>query len=337
MTLKELLKSCDFKDIASCIAKTSAGTVVLSQFKEAFDILRHLEPAGNGGRELEIVRAYDKYFKRYYPLLKQWGELREWKYELANKIIVSDELMLTDAEIAANILWELTYWGDQDTPENHDMAIKNMLGREEADTSNLSNPFALAAEKLERKLRNNYLPKQFKEYKDKISLPAEAWDKIERKRKNRPKRMRDHRQKKRIEALERMTKVEDAIRRLTANTCTKYEVRGTQSFSREELEYLFKTKLIHECPYHTRAYDVHQRVDYLIDLFSNYVSEDFSKYTRFLLMFRTSSDYPLAQSELERLENFFNQYLPASANIRYGYGNDETLGTEVSLLFVGSY
>jgi len=132
----------------------------------------------------------------------------------------------------------------------------------------------------------------------------------------------------------RTTKIEKAIRALTSNTCTVHEVK---SFTREELLYLFDTNQMFEYRYQSYSFDADLRIDYLIDLISNYENADFSEFTQFLLMFRTSSDYPLAQRELERLENFFNQYLPASANIRYGYGNDETLGMEVSLLFVGSY
>ena len=77
-------------------------------------------------------------------------------------------------------------------------------------------------------------------------------------RKNRAKRVRDHRLEQRIQKLERMAKVEDTIRRLTANT---------KSFAREELEYLFKTKLINNERYHSFAYNPDKRTDYLIDLY----------------------------------------------------------------------
>jgi len=103
------------------------------------------------------------------------------------------------------------------------------------------------------------------------------------------------------------------------------------------LQYLFVINQIFDYRYQSYSFDADRRIDYLIDLISNYVSEDFSKFTHLLLMFRTSSDYPLAQSELEKMQNFFKQYLPASANIRYGYETDETLDTEVCLLFWGSY
>ena len=72
----------------------------------------------------------------------------------------------------------------------------------------------------------------------------------------------------------------------------------------------------------------------MIELFTHYVSEDFSKYTHFLLMFRTSLEYPLSQEEKEVIQNYFIDALPKSANVRFGFGMDRNLGTEVSLLLL---
>jgi len=292
MTLKELLESCNFNDIAPYIKKISA-TAELSYFKEAFDTLRNMKPATDcsGDVELEIVKCRNTFTKNTYPIIKRWGELDPWEYELNSKIIVYDEFTLTDAEIAAICLWELTYYGDQSTSEGHDKAIYRMLGMEVTDTSN---PYAVACEKLIAKLQNN----------------GDNWW-----------------EDKRVEKLERKAKVEDTIRRLIADT---------KFFSREELRFLFNTKLICERTYQSHSKKVDQRIGYLIDLISNYTSNNFSKFAHFLLMFRTSSEYPLTQHEMEIAENFFNQYLPASAIIRYGYGIDEKLDMEVSLLLVCS-
>jgi hypothetical protein len=335
MTLKELLDRCEFKDIAPHITQWSSGRS-LAPFKQAFDILRHLEPDTSSEGELEIVRGYNEFSQTYYPLIKQWFETDTWECELASKIIVSDELTLTDAEIAAHCLWELTYLGfDQSSFESWREAQMSIVGGLDKKETDAIKPYTVAVEKLEYMLEINYLPKKFKDADSYVEkLVNECLDAKPRTFGKLPKSMR-HMIKKHIKALERKAKVEerkakveDSIRRLIANS---------KSFSREELEYLFNTKLICERPFHSRTYDVCKRVDYLIDLFTNYVSEDFSQYTRFLMMFRASSENPLVQSELEIIQNFFNQYLPPSANIRYGYGNDETLGTEVSLLLLCSY
>ena len=312
MTLKELLDRCDFKDIAQALVKLCkipAGE--LAPFKQAFSIMRHLEPDPTNRLELKLVRDYNG------VSITRWFETMEWKYELASEIVVEDGLTLTDAEIAAHCLWELTYNGfDQSTPEKWEEAIMSIvggrdglkqlgkvLGKEidtdtdaEAEIVN-SNPYAVAAEKLESELLDKN-----------VDEDDEAWIEVKK--------------------LARMARVEDDIRSLTSDT---------NSFKREELDYLFKTNLItfaHLCSY---AYNPSQRIDYLIDLLSNYDMPDYSCSTDFLLMFRTSSAYPLVQSEIDMLQNFFGKYLPASANKRYGYGNDENLETEVSLFLLGSY
>jgi len=46
-------------------------------------------------------------------------------------------------------------------------------------------------------------------------------------------------------------------------------------------------------------------------------------------MFRTSSGYPLTQEEKEIIQNYYLDCLPKSASIRFGFGMDENLGTEV--------
>jgi hypothetical protein len=289
--------------------------------------LRHLEPVtDNENGTLTIVRCYDEISKTYYPAVKEWFETGEWKYELASKVIVSDELSLTDAEIAAHCLWELTYLGfDQSTEESWEKAQLSIISGTEADMSNLYN---VAAEKLGYMLDINYLPKQFKDQDNHVEKIVNECLDVKPRTYGKPSKRMRHRIEKHIKAFERMAKVDDAIRRLTANT---------KSFTREELAYLFNTKLISECPYHSRSYNADQRIDYLMDLISNYESRDFSENTHFLLMFRTSPDCPLTQSEQDRSQNFFKQRLPSSANIRYGYGTDEHLDTEVSLLLLCSY
>jgi hypothetical protein len=320
MTLKELLNRCDFRDIAAVIKDEYPDYAMnMTHFKEAFDVLQHLEPELNPDYE-----SYQKVTlsKSDYEEDEKKGKKRDyyisahcggdyWESDLAKEVVVSDELTLTDNETAAHCLWEMTFYGNHYNEEEFDEVCRRIRGK--IDTSN---PYTVAADKLERKLLD--------------SLYLNVDDMIPREHKNRPKRMRDHRQEQRIKQLERMAKIEDDIRRLTA---------GTESFKREELEYLFKTDLIYADRYHSFAYNPDQRMDYLIDLLSNYgeTPPEFSKFTHFILMFRTASEYPLVKKEQNMIRNFFSQYLPASANIRYGYGTDKNLDTEVSLFLVCSY
>ena len=335
MTLKELFNRCDFKDIAPVIKEHhySDKAINMSHFKEAFDVLRHLEPKLNPDypsyQKVTITTArnanWEKKEKKNNDYIRAMCGGDYWESDLAKEVVVSGEITLTDNEVAAHCLWEMTFYGNPYNREESEEVSLRISG--ETDTSN---PYTVAADKLEDKLHKKYLPRRYKyatnyanhqEFlKGKNGKPTQYFKYIPDElmwvepRKNRAKRMRDHRLEQRIKKLERMAKIEYAIRRLTANT---------KSFARKEVEYLFKTNLIREGRFHSFAYNPDQRIDYLIDLLSNYVSEDFSNYTHFILMFRTSSVYPLDQRELDMIQVFFSKYLPASANIRYGYGNDE--------------
>lgn len=341
MTLKELLDRCDFKEIAPLIAQIFPDQAkMLKDYKEVFDILRNMEPKLNPDHNIDVIRIEecDGWCEKYISVSSCEGDY--WESSLAKEIIVSDELTLTDNEIAARCLWSLTFYGfRQDIEEGRKESFNRIMGN--IDTSN---PYAVAIENLEDKMSKNYLPKQCryaKDYSDsqecltgKNGKPTQFFKFIplktikRKKRKNRPKRMRDHRQRQRIEVLERMVKIESSILRLTANT---------KSFTRAELKYLFNTKLIFEDTYQSHSNNINQRIDYLIDLLSNYETEDFSKYTHFFLMFKTSLAYPLNQNELDKIQDYFNHRLPSTAIIRYGYGINENLDTEASLLFLSSY
>ena len=350
MTLETLFKRVDFKEIAPLIVQLypdMGGS--LAHFKQAFDILRHLKPqadADDADENMEISKCYDDEDDggKFYYCVEPGCGVASWESCLAKEVVLKDEITLSDNEIAVHCLWELTFYG-------FDAGWTAFLDRIEGKTD-ASNPYTVAAEKLENKMRSNYLPKQFRDavagttyvsseewLKERKAMGEKRWkdyhsakylpmDVKERTRRNRAKRMRDYRQELRIKKLERMAKVENVIRDLIADT---------QSFTREALGYLFDTKLITNDSYQSHSQDVSQRMDYLIDLFSNYVTDDYSQFTHFVLMFRTSSDYPLVQGELDRIVDFFRQYLPLSADIRCGYGNDEILDVEVGLFFLGYY
>ena len=323
MTLKELLDRCDFEDVAQALVKwypSIDGPLV--PFKEAFDIMRNLEPDSTDRGELKLVGRYDENSQFCGVIITRWFETLEWKYELASEIVVEDGLTLTDAEIAAHCLWELTYLGfDQSTPEKWEKAAFSILGSSENDEKEIENPYTEAAEKLKKELGF------YDEDKENIDEDDERWIEVKK--------------------LERMAKVEDTISIMTSIS---------NSFKREELDYLFKTKLVTYSKHLTYAYRFNnltdlqanndttdyssnnhcKRIDYLIDLLSKDMP-DHSCSTHFLLIFRTSSAYPLVQSEIDTLQDFFGKYLPASANVRYGYGIDESLDKEVSLYLLGSY
>ena len=323
MTLKELLDRCDFKDIAPHIKRID-DVLNLVKFKEAFDTLRHLTPKKREwdntldeetNRKYEIIEIEPEYYENEdvaVPRVTRM-DMAAWEEELACEIIVSDKLSLSDEEIAAVCLYELTYWGNMDTEKGR----RKYIGQIEESILN-PNPYMVAWGRLYGKMSSNY-----------GRIRESWWIFFDRLPRNRAKRMRDHRQKKRMAVLDRLIKVEDEIRDLTFNS---------QSFSREELAYLFDTKRIGSNEFCSRSYNINKRIDYLVDLFENYIpKESFVTDTDFVLMFRTSSENPLSEKELDAIHVFFKNYFPATATVRFGYGVDEELGEEVGLHFVGSH
>jgi len=373
MTLQEHLKRCDFKNIAPFIKEYYPEEAVnMYSFKEAFDILRHLEPKLNPDypsyQEINITKKLceefdeDKARKGYY-IRVNGGDL--WESDLAKEVVMSDDLTLSNEEIAAHCLWELTFFGNPFNKEEHerkkerynrnDGYVKHyrQLEYRKNRKPNSSNPYTVAMEKLDDKLRLNYYSKWYRYAEHYTNNPGflkgkfgketpyfdcfptnfgleNGWlkpDPEKETRRNRSKRMRDHRQEKRIKKLKRMAKVENNIRRLLYNT---------KSFTRAELNCLFDSKLMVFEAYCSHSHNVSQRIDYLIDMFTNYEPMDFSEFTHFILSFRTSSEHPLTQTEWTTIQNYFKQRLPSAVEIRYGQATDETLGTEICLLLVGS-
>jgi hypothetical protein len=336
MTLKELLDSCDFKDIAAFLAQTG-HTEDLPNFKQAFDQLRQIKPEPDSiydfvdDEGVSIVSYLDDFddtikivphseYPGYYAHSHNFPF--SWEYSLFQEIVVEDGLTPAYNIVAALCLIKLTRWSVGGFCHYTSAAYEDIM-RSYFDNS----IYGKSARELDRKLTINYLPKRYK-----------SGDKP-RTCRNRSKRKRDYRQEQRIKKLKRMGMIEGYIKRFTENTCTAHEV---SSFTRKELEYLFATSGIYQNDYYSYSYYAQStkysnpRIDYLIDLFS-YETVDFSKATHFLLMFRTAQDYPLLAAEWEKIKDFFGQLFPPAANIRYGYGNNETLGTQVSLSLLCSY
>ena len=102
MTLKELFDRCDFKEIAQVIKENyPQEEAQMTHFKEAFDVIRHLEPKLN----LEYP-SYQKVTLSPVPY-NDWekkGKKKDfyisatggdcWESDLAKEIVVSEELII---------------------------------------------------------------------------------------------------------------------------------------------------------------------------------------------------------------------------------------------------
>jgi hypothetical protein len=73
------------------------------------------------------------------------------------------------------------------------------------------------------------------------------------------------------------------------------------------------------------------RAQYLVELFTKYAYDDFTDYTKFCFLFRSSSQYPVTESEKLELGKI-KELLPQTADIRFGYGTDDDLGEKMNVM-----
>ena len=141
------------------------------------------------------------------------------------------------------------------------------------------------------------------------------------------KRMRDHRQDKRIEKLERVAKVERAIQQILS---------ATDAIKREQLEYLFDTQLIHEHDSHSRAYDRTRRMDYLWEILTKYTAPGTEPFTRTIVVLTTAPDCPLTDAERAMFDRIVARFAEKT-EVLSAVGTKEGWGTEAEWFIVKSY
>lgn len=221
MTLYELLRRVSFDDLIPTLKRVYDVKGIYS-YKEAFDELMLTEAAERTGGVIELSRdEEDEDWIQVTGCQDCWCDVH------ASGIEIEDGLNLTDAELAAHILWEMTYWGfsEDETPSFMERP-DNKFRRKWSDVHS----------------RQQVMYARGREEKRECFRKTMSWDicqRIEKRRgrRNRTKRMRDARMDRAMARLTRMSNVEECIKDLL-RICTELE--------RGELEYLFGTKIIHE-------------------------------------------------------------------------------------------
>lgn len=313
MKLKELLQKVSFDDIIPhIIAWEPEHITQISYYKEAYDILLHTEAEQTEESiTVEWVRnEVDPGDEEPYTHIYNC-EGDYWTTNLGKELVLGENVVMSDEELAGRCLWSLTFYGYRSGKDYFDESPHNR--------------YEIQANKLRNKNTANYLRKS-SENGSIYSL--KEWCLYEKRKscRNRMKRMRDHRQSVRIRELERMGKVEHAIQRILS---------AADAISREQFVYLFDTHLIQEQDLHSRAYDRTQRMDYLWEMLTKYTAPDSEPYTHTIAVLSTSPDYPL--TDVER--NTFNRILALFAKkteVLSAVGIKEELGEEAELFIVKS-
>lgn len=321
MLLGELFGRCAFEEIVPHILRVyPEHESQLPYYKEAFDILRHMEYAENGATiPVEWVREEDE--EPYILIDDCEGDY--WESNLGKRLEIADDVHLSDAELAARCLWSLTFYGFSPDDRSYFDRKPNNFYEEQAD-------------RLEKRRILNYARLNRSEYRkhfgrtnNRLAFTLETWKIIDRRkgRRNRAKRMRDYRQSIQIKRLERCAKVEQDIRRMLART---------QEIARTDLSYLFDTQLVAPATYRSRAFDRSQRLPYLREIVTRYADrgeDDLAKFTRLVVVFSAAPDAPFDAGEREAAAEILAclaQRIP-DAEVLWSFGTAADLGEEAEL------
>ena len=322
MTLKELLLSTQFDDVAACIKELySDQESMILDYKEVFDRLRLTEAIPS--EEKIRIGMSEPFFDDWEPWIIVGG-----CYETSDEKTLGREVQIevdiTPEEAVAHFLWEFTFFGFSGED------IENRLsGRKTRHTH-----FAEQAFELELRY---YMGLIYSKQKDKqelqtlcrelgIAFTSEIWEEINlhRRRCNPIRRKRNYRQKKRIAELEYKDKVEWLIQRLTVNPVS-------QPFLRKDVDFLFSASKIWEGMFHSYANDKNARVDYLKESIEKYSSYEMQGYERYLVLVTTASTHPVRPDE--SLSFITNRFTPGK-RVQWGYNYDDNLGEEMRVLIV---
>lgn len=315
MKLKELLQKVPFDDLVPhLLAWVPEHATQIPYYKEAYDILLHTE-AGQTDQVIAVERVQGREElggeKSYIHIRNCEGDY--WTTNLGKEIVLGENVVMSDAELAGRCMWSLTFYGYRPEDNPFDESPRNR--------------YEMQARRLSNRGIENYMRKPCED-EDDPAFPFEEWhlyDKRKRRR-NRMKRMRDHRQSVRIRKLERMGKVERAIQRILS---------ATKAISREQVAYLFDTQRIQEQDLHSRAYDRTRRMDYLWELLTKYTAPDNEPYTRTIVVLSTSPGCPLTDAERAVFSRMV-ALLADKTEVLPAVGTKAELGEEAELFIVKS-
>jgi hypothetical protein len=324
MTLKELVHSCSFEDLLPALLElVSDNKNSIPDFKIVFDTLRHTEPKST---PIKIWIAYDEYIDvgcidPEYD--HNCGFCYPWDESLGMEVILEEGVQLSTPEIVAHCIWEMTFYG---------FSWGSICHRFARDVVDMSEEGRKAAELELKALRFEYpisAKSEFNNREEVLLNPDNfgiEYAEFQRKRPmNRAKRKRLYRWEKRIKYLERKSEINSTIKIMTTNSTIK----------ENELAYLFDTKLISQREFESCAESIQTRAQYLVELFTEYMDEDFTGWTKFCFLFCTSSQHPITEKEKEVLENI-KAVLPPTEEIRFDYGVNDDLDEKMSVLRIMS-
>ena len=316
MKLKELFDKYTFNEILPYLRAIEPERLdAMHEFREAYDLLRRMEPSKEDCGEVRIEWSDDEdEADRYISVHPLEGVC--WDEGLAKEVVLSDELHLEEKEIAARCLWSITFWGFEDELDPEE---RNPF---EYPPEQL-NKYDVALYKIQLSHWKHTTPKHYRSKDYPLYTNAEYCMKRVRANKNRTKRKRDYRVERREKYLEMHSHREDLIMKLIRSG----------AFVREDVEYLHQVDEGQYYPYVSRTWDVSKRMDYILESINKYQDVDFSQYDDAIVCLRASSEHPVSEEEKEKLL----AGLPASLKalpIKIGAGTKDSMKQEVEMMLL---
>lgn len=336
MKFYELIEKVDFDKLPFCNG---------AKYRCIYDMLRHTEadindddiyvtwmdsPAGENDGEITVSNC---------DVIWDTGDhIQQLAHHLGKDIVVEDDIKLSDEELLAKILWELTFFGFSPKDYSYDVSRKPV--RNKYDKAYLDMKYRRNKRYMDRFDRKEYL-----EYGFDCNWRYYYYQRKNRKmpvRGNRSKRKRDFRQKNRLKFYKKMGDIEAVMQMFLADGST---------FTREQLGWLSNTENIHQRLYRSYTYGEGNRLDYLYSLLTKYKGYlfedeyyapvdntkpprlgdwDDKKYTGFVVTLNVSPEYPLTEDERAVYEKIIA--LTPKENIIVGTGYDRSLGPEAEII-----
>lgn len=303
MTLKELIMQVSFEELLPHLEKLEAKKLDnIYAFREAYDILRNMEPAPDYQGEIHVIWVMGKSNGEEGYVRVCHMDDADWDEDLAKEIVIDDGLNPDLAKVAMHCLWEITYWGF--SPEERDETWERKFGPKK-----LTNLYEVALDKLDESIWRHQIPRKLRS-KAPDGSRCVSFDFVLKRctRNNRSKRKRKYRQNKRKDYLRKMAKRENIVQMLSAEG---------SSFRHSDVEFLLNVQYGCRYDYRSVTSGTDGRLPYIAESMAKYQKLDLSRYDSAVVFLNIPQPYPTTGKEIKEFQQSVRTVL-GYENILFG-------------------
>lgn len=288
MTLKELIAKVCFDDLLPYLMRHEEDHLDnIYAFREAYDILRNMEPAPEYHGEIHVILIAGEYDDEEKYVRVCYMDDADWDEDLAKDIVVDKDVNPNLAKLAMYCLWEITY--DGFSPEERNETWKRIL-----EPKKLINLYEVALDKLEESIWQHQIPRKQRS-KDPNGRRYVSSDFVLKRcaKNNRSKRKRKYRQSKREKYLKAMAKRENLVRMLCAEG---------SDFRHRDVEFLMDVKYVCRYNYRSVTRGTDGRLSYIAESIAKYQQLDWGLYDSAVVFLRIPKPYPTTGKEIREFQ-----------------------------------